>query len=104
MRRKLLVVVLLAVSLCLAIPGWGVQLKAGDNVSIAAGTSTPDDVYAFASKVDVAGKVIGDVLAAGGQVSVSGAVTQDVMLTGGDVRFSGKAGDDLMAAGGSVTV
>jgi len=104
MRRKLLVVVLLAGSLCLAIPGWGVQLKGGENVSIAAGTSTPDDVYAFASKVDIAGKVVGDVLAAGGQVSVSGPVTQDVMLTGGNVTFSGKAGDDLMAAGGSVTV
>ena len=104
MHRKLLVVVILAASLCLAIPGWGVQLKAGENVSIPAETSTPDDVYAFASKVDVAGKVIGDVVAAAGQVSVSGTVTQDVMLTGGNVSFSGKAGDDLMAAGGSVTV
>jgi hypothetical protein len=104
MRRKLFVIVLLASSLCLAIPGWGIQLKSGENVSIPAGTSTPDDVYAFASNVDVAGRVIGDVLACGGQVNVTGDVTQDVMLTGGNVSFSGKAGDDVMAAGGTVTV
>lgn len=104
MHRKLLLVVLLAGSLCLAIPGWGIQLKSGENVSVPAGSTTPDDVYAFASKVDVAGKVIGDVLAAGGQVSISGAVTQDVMLTGGTIDFSGKAGDDLFVAGGTVRI
>lgn len=105
MRKAYCLIAVLLIGLGTArLPVSAVQLKAGENVSIPAGTSTPDDVYGFASKVDVAGKVIGDVVAAGGQVSVSGTVTQDVMVTGGDVRFSGKAGDDLMVAGGSVTV
>jgi cytoskeletal protein CcmA (bactofilin family) len=90
------------VLLVVAAPVWGFQLKSGNAVTIPAGETVADDVYAFAANVSVAGDVKGDLVASGSQVSVSGPVSQDVVLAGGTVEVSGKTGDDLWLAGGNV--
>jgi len=93
-----------AVFLIIVTPVWSFQLKSGNAVTIPAGETVADDIYAFAGSVSVAGNVKGDLVASGSQVSVSGTVSQAAVLFGGTVEVSGKIGDDLWLAGGNVRV
>src|SRR4051812_50109729 len=51
----------------------GEKLRSGDTVTIAAGETVSNDVYAFAGTVRVDGTIDGDLIASGGRVEVAGA-------------------------------
>ncbi len=80
------------------------KLRTGDTVTIAAGETIPNDLYAFAGTVRVDGTVDGDLVASGGLVDVTGTVTGDVLLAGGSVNITGTVGGDARIAGGTLTV
>ena len=80
------------------------KLRTGNTVTIAAGETVPNDLYAFAGTVRVDGTVDGDLVASGGLVDVTGSVTGDVLAAGGSVNISGTVGGDARVAGGTVTI
>ncbi|HSR22124.1 MAG TPA: hypothetical protein VLW53_01125 [Candidatus Eisenbacteria bacterium] len=80
------------------------DLRQGPDVTIPAGTTVADDVYAGAGRVTMAGTIAGSLIAAGGTVDVTGTVERDVMVTGGTVTISGPVMGSVRAAGGTLTV
>ncbi|TMC02403.1 MAG: DUF342 domain-containing protein [Chloroflexi bacterium] len=97
------------------------DLRQGSDVTIPAGTTIADDLYAGAGTVRVDGTIAGSLIAAGGTVDVTGTVQRDVLVTGGtvtisgpvtgsvrvaggNVRLSGSVGEDVVAAGGTLDV
>src|SRR6185369_3762940 len=70
------------------------KLRTGNTVTIAAGETVSNDVYAFAGTVRVDGTVDGDLIASGGLVDVTGTVTGDVLVAGGSVNITGTVGGD----------
>ena len=80
------------------------KLRTGNTVTIAAGETVSNDVYAFAGTVRVDGTVDGDLVASGGLVDVAGTVTGDVLAAAGSVNISGTVGGDTRIAGGTLTV
>jgi cytoskeletal protein CcmA (bactofilin family) len=82
----------------------GEKLRSGDTVTIAAGETVPDDLYAFGGTVRVDGTVDGDLIASGGVVDVTGTVTGDVLAAGGNVNITGTVDGDTRIAGGTLSV
>jgi cytoskeletal protein CcmA (bactofilin family) len=82
----------------------GEKLRSGDTVTVAAGETVPDDLYAFGGTVRVDGTVDGDLIATGGLVDVTGTVTGDVLAAGGNVNITGTVGGDTRIAGGTMSV
>lgn len=80
------------------------KLRTGDTVTIAAGETVPNDLYAFAGTVQVDGTVDGDLVASGGLVEVTGTVTGDVLAAGGRITINGTVGGDTRVAGGTISV
>jgi len=80
------------------------KLRTGDTVTVAAGGTVANDLYAFAGTVRVDGTVDGDLVASGGLVDVTGTVTGDVLAAGGSVNITGTVGGDTRIAGGTLTV
>src|SRR6185295_12826691 len=80
------------------------KLLTGNTVTIAAGETVSNDVYAFAGTVRVDGTVDGDLIASGGLVDVTGTVTGDVLVAGGSVNITGTVGGDTRIAGGTLSV
>jgi cytoskeletal protein CcmA (bactofilin family) len=97
------------------------DLRQGNDVTIPAGVTVADDLYATGGTVHVNGTIAGSLIAAGGTVDVSGTVQRDVLVAGGTVtisgpvmgtirvaggnlRLSGPVGEDLVAAGGTIEV
>ena len=80
------------------------KLRTGDTVTIAAGETVANDLYAVAGTVRVDGTVDGDLVASGGLVDVTGTVTGDVLAAGGSVNITGTVGGDARIAGGTLTV
>jgi len=80
------------------------KLRTGNTVTIAAGETVPNDLYAFAGTVQVDGTVDGDLVASGGLVEVTGTVTGDVLAAGGRVTINGTVGGDTRIAGGTMSV
>jgi hypothetical protein len=80
------------------------KLRTGNTVTIAAGETVSNDVYAFAGTVRVDGTVDGDLIASGGLVDVTGTVTGDVLVAGGSVNITGTVGGDTRMAGGTLSV
>ena len=80
------------------------KLRTGNTVTIAAGETVSNDVYAFAGTVRVDGTVDGDLVASGGLVDVTGTVTGDILAAGGSVNISGTVGGDTRIAGGTLSV
>lgn len=103
MSQRLCIVVMLII-LAVVQPGWASEFRGGETVSIPTGSTLNDDLYAFASNVNIAGRVTGDVVASGGELSLPGVVTQDATIAGGTINVAGRVGDDLRAAGGDINV
>ena len=82
----------------------GEKFRSGDTVTVAAGETVPNDLYAFAGTVRVDGTVDGDLVASGGLVDVTGTVTGDVLAAGGSVNITGTVGGDTRIAGGTLSV
>ena len=80
------------------------KLRTGNTVTIAAGETVSNDLYAFAGTVRVDGTVDGDLVASGGLVDVTGTVTGDVLAAGGSVNITGTVGGDTRIAGGTLSV
>jgi cytoskeletal protein CcmA (bactofilin family) len=80
------------------------KLRTGNTVTVAAGETVPNDLYAFAGTVQVDGTVDGDLVASGGLVEVTGTVTGDVLAAGGRITINGTVGGDTRIAGGSIVV
>ena len=80
------------------------KLRTGDTVTIAAGETVSNDLYAFAGTVRVDGTVDGDLVASGGLVDVTGTVAGDVLAAGGSLNISGTVDGDVRIAGGTLTV
>jgi hypothetical protein len=80
------------------------KLRTGNTVTIAAGETVPNDIYAFAGTVRVEGTVDGDLVASGGLVDVTGTVTGDVLAAGGSVNITGTVGGDTRIAGGTLSI
>lgn len=80
------------------------KLRTGNTVTIAAGETVSNDVYAFAGTVRVDGTIDGDLVASGGLVDVTGTVTGDVLAAGGSVNITGTVGGDTRIAGGTLSV
>jgi cytoskeletal protein CcmA (bactofilin family) len=80
------------------------KLRTGNTVTIAAGETVSNDLYAFAGTVRVDGTIDGDLVASGGLVDVTGTVTGDVLAAGGSVNITGTVGGDARIAGGTLTV
>ena len=64
----------------------GEKFRSGDTLTVAAGETVPNDLYAFAGTVRIDGTVDGDLVASGGLVDVTGTVTGDVLAAGGSVK------------------
>jgi cytoskeletal protein CcmA (bactofilin family) len=80
------------------------KLRTGDTVTIGAGETVSNDVYAFAGTVRVDGTIDGDLVASGGLVEVTGTVTGDVLAAGGSVNVTGTVGGDARVAGGTLAI
>ncbi|HXM57695.1 MAG TPA: hypothetical protein VOB72_20020 [Candidatus Dormibacteraeota bacterium] len=80
------------------------DLRQGQEVTVPAGTTVTDDVYAGAGRVTVAGTIAGSLIAAGGSVEVTGTVQRDLIVAGGTVTISGPVMGSVRAAGGTVRV
>lgn len=98
-------VVLLAILSGVAIAqGAADKLRTGNTVTVAAGETVPNDLYALAGTVQVEGTVDGDLVASGGLVEVTGTDTGDVLAAGGRVTINGTVGGDTRIAGGTISV
>ena len=80
------------------------KFRSGNTVTIAAGETVPNDLYAFAGTVQVDGTIDGDLVASGGLVDVTGTVTGDVLVAAGRVNITGTVGGDTRIAGGTLSV
>jgi cytoskeletal protein CcmA (bactofilin family) len=80
------------------------KLRTGDSVTVPAGETVPNDLYAFAGTVRIDGTVDGDLVATGGTIDIPGTVTGDVLAAGGNVSITGTVGGDARAAGGTLSV
>jgi cytoskeletal protein CcmA (bactofilin family) len=80
------------------------KLRTGQSVTVAAGETVPNDLYAFGGTIRIDGTVDGDLVATGGTVDVTGSVTGDVLAAGGNVSIGGTVGGDVRIAGGMLTV
>jgi cytoskeletal protein CcmA (bactofilin family) len=80
------------------------KLRTGDSVTIPAGETVSNDLYAFAGTVRVDGTVDGDLVATGGSIDITGTVTGDVLAAGGNVSISGTVGGDARIAGGTLNI
>jgi cytoskeletal protein CcmA (bactofilin family) len=80
------------------------KLRTGNTVTIAAGETVSNDLYAFAGTVRVDGTVDGDLVASGGLVDITGSVTGDILAAGGSVNITGTVGGDTRIAGGTLSV
>ena len=107
MRSAVPVIVVVAVVLLAGVaaaqgPELGDRFRTGAQVTLPAGETLSDDLYAGASRVTIDGDVQGDVVVAGGEVDIGGAVEDDVLVAGGRVTISGDVGGDVRVAAGEV--
>ncbi|HEY7066883.1 MAG TPA: hypothetical protein VII06_35790 [Chloroflexota bacterium] len=81
-----------------------VEFRSGDTVTVPAGTTIDDDLFAMGQSVTIAGQVNGEVYALGQTVTVTGAIQHDLIAAGQQVTLDGTVGGDLRAAGQQVAV
>jgi cytoskeletal protein CcmA (bactofilin family) len=121
MRYALISVCIVAMLLALAEPAEAADIRTGDSITVGAGETINDDLYAFGNTISVLGNVRGDAIAAGatvdlaGQVggSVEGAgnsltlrgpVTGSVRVAGNTIAVDGRINGDLLVAGSTITL
>jgi cytoskeletal protein CcmA (bactofilin family) len=78
------------------------DFRQGSEVTVPAGTTVADDLYAGGGSVRVDGTIAGSLIAAGATVDVTGTVQRDVMVTGGTVTISGPVMGSVRMAGGTL--
>lgn len=80
------------------------DFRGGEQVSVRAGETLADDLYAGGSTVSVMGNVAGDVYAGGSSVLVNGNISQDLVAGGGTITVLGIVGDDVRLGGGTIVI
>lgn len=80
------------------------EFRGDDTVTVAAGETIDDDLYAGSGTVTISGTVNGDLSAAAGTITVTGDVTGSVNVAGGTVEIGGSVGGAVRVAGGTVTI
>jgi hypothetical protein len=80
------------------------DLRQGSDVTVGAGETINDDLYAAAGTTTINGSVNGNVIVAGGTITIAGSVSKDVMVAGGTVTISGHVGGSIRAAVGTLTL
>src|SRR5262245_7501392 len=98
LHLALLLLVLVGLALT-APPAQAVEFRSGDTVTVPAGTTIDDDLFAMGQSVTIAGQVNGEVYALGQTVTVTGAVQRDLIAAGQQLTLDGTVGGDLRAAG-----
>jgi len=109
MRRRWLVawarLILIGAALAIMpLQASAADLRQGPDVSVPAGQTVSDDVYAAGGTITIAGTVDGSVIAAGGTITVSGTISRDLMVAGGTINVTGKVGGSIRAVGGNLTL
>lgn len=102
--RLAVMLLMLAGLVAAAPPVLAMEFRSGDAVTVPAGTTIDDDLFATGQTVTIAGQVNGEVFAFGQTVSVTGAVQRDLIAAGQQVTVDGTVGGDLRAAGQQVTI
>jgi cytoskeletal protein CcmA (bactofilin family) len=125
-RSRRLGLVALAIVLLvatLALPFWSAAMtvRSDDTVTIAAGETIADDLFATGNRfvlagdaamdvfvaardIDIDGDIGGSLNAAGSTIAIRGDVDGSVRVFGGRVTVSGIVGGDLVVVGGSATI
>ena len=80
------------------------DLRQGSDVTVGAGETVNDDIYAGGGTISIQGTVNGSVFAGGGTITVSGNVTRDLILGGGTINVTGRVGGSIIAGGGNLTL
>lgn len=88
----------------LPVPAFAADLRQGPTVTVGAGETLKDDLYAAASTIDVAGTMDGSVIAGGGNIAVSGTITRDLIIAGGTVTIAGDVRGSVRATMGTLTL
>jgi hypothetical protein len=78
--------------------------QSGDQVTVAAGVTTTDDLYLAGGTVSVNADVRGDLYAGGGTILINSNIGQDLGVGGGTITILGNIGDDVRAGGGTITI
>jgi cytoskeletal protein CcmA (bactofilin family) len=94
----------LGIFFLLSAPARGADLLHGPVVTVGAGQTISDDVYAAGRSVVISGAVDGSVIAAAGDVTITGTITHDLTVASGNVVVSGRVDGSVRAAGGTVTI
>lgn len=98
----LLLAALLLVSL--ARPAAAADIRQGDSITVPAGETIADDLYAFGGTISILGTVRGDVLAFGGTVIIDGNVTDDLIAGAGTVTVRGQVGGTVRVGSGRLVI
>jgi cytoskeletal protein CcmA (bactofilin family) len=80
------------------------DIRSGDTITVGAGETIDDDLYAFGGTISILGTVRGDVIAFSGTVIISGTVTGDVIAASGSLSVGGQVDGSVRAAGGPVAI
>ncbi len=85
-------------------PALAADTRQGQAITVAAGETVDDDLYAFAGTIAILGTVRGDVVAFGGTVTVDGTVGGDLIVGAGTTTVRGQVAGSVRVASGNVTI
>jgi len=104
--RRSLVALLCAAGVFVWLPAVAsaADLRQGPDVTVGAGQTVSDDIYAAGGTITIAGTINGSVIAGGGTITVSGNVSRDLIVAGGTINVTGRVGGSIRAAGGNLTL
>src|SRR5579884_2030428 len=91
-------------ALAAASPAAALEFRTESAVTVPAGTTVDDDLFAAGQSILVAGQVNGDLYAFGQTVTVTGTIERDLLAVGQHLTVDGVVKGDLRAAAQSVVV
>jgi cytoskeletal protein CcmA (bactofilin family) len=95
---------LLAVVIALPSIGHALERRTGDLVTVPAGETIEDTLFAAGQTIEIDGNVNGDLLAFGRSVSVRGNVAGNVFTGGQDVNIEGTVGGTIIGGAQGLTL
>src|SRR5205085_11299623 len=104
LRAALTAIFTLTLIVALATPAAAADIRSGDSITVAAGETINDDLYAFGNTITILGTVRGDVIAAGATVEIDGAVSGNVMAAGNSISIRGPVAGSVRIAGNTLAI
>lgn len=95
---------LIAAIVLVPITLFALELRVGEQPSVASSEHITGDVYIAGGSVQSSGTITGDLVAAGGSILVSGLVSGDIIAGGGNITLIGDVGDDVRIGGGNLII